>query len=637
MQHHYKSLALILFWITFQYCMGDNKIKYPVSDIPKSLLSNADAVVREKSTIYEMESLSRATATEKYVITILKESALERSIFKEYYSKHTKIGDIEGTIYDADGKKVRRIKNDEIRDFSAISGFSLYDDSRRKLIDPKYNKYPFTVEYTYTRKYFTTYFIPKWTVFEGFNTSVQKAHFSVTVAADYNFRYLEKHLAFKADIKQEADKKTFSWTINDYKAPIFEPFSPPLTDWVPMIMTSPSKFELGNYVGSLANWDSFGRFFYGLISGKDNVPQETVDEIKKITQGLESDYDKVSAIYNYSQRKNRYVSIQMGIGGLQPFNAETVDRLSYGDCKALSNYVLSLLKTVGYNPYYTLVEAGQPSNIDPSFSNDEFNHVFLCVPIQQDTIWLECTNAHSPCGYIGDFTDDRYALLVKETGGELIKTPVYSAQENLITTTGTINLLPDGNATAQVNMDYSGAFFSDEFALTLQDEKDRKKQVIKSIQIPNFKLSNYDIKCRHTRKPSLSKAMDLDIFGLGSPMGNRLIIKLNALNAITGAPRYMRNRHTDVFIQRNASQSDTITYKLPETISIEALPEPVELESEFGLYKCYAEENNGQIIYYRFFQINKGTYPKEKYEALREFLEKVSAADQAKTMLIKST
>ncbi len=37
------------------------------------------------------------------------------------------------------------------------------------------------------------------------------------------------------------------------------------------------------------------------------------------------------------QGKTHYISIQVGIGGYQPFLASDVDRLNYGDCKALVN------------------------------------------------------------------------------------------------------------------------------------------------------------------------------------------------------------------------------------------------------------------------------------------------------------
>jgi hypothetical protein len=54
--------------------------------------------------------------------------------------------------------------------------------------------------------------------------------------------------------------------------------------------------------------------------------------------------------------KAPFVSIQVGIGGWKPIQP-LVDRLGYGDCKALTNYTKALLAAVDV-PSYNVVLYG---------------------------------------------------------------------------------------------------------------------------------------------------------------------------------------------------------------------------------------------------------------------------------------
>ncbi|MCU4166594.1 DUF3857 domain-containing protein [Carboxylicivirga caseinilyticus] len=624
---------LILFWVGVTITEAKDKTKYPVSEIPAELLVNADAVIRNSTYTYEYQSINKAEERVSTAITILKESALSRSVLSEYYDSFTKISDIEMTVYDENGNKVKKLSQEDIFDRSAISGFSLYEDSRMKIADPKYSTYPFTVEYSYSKRYNSTYHFPYWYVVDGFNISVQHSEFKVVTPINYNLRYLENNMPVNVEKTNVESSNVYTWKIDNYKAFKFEPLSPPEDLWAPHVITSPEKFSIDNYEGDLSTWSSFGYFRTKLNDGKDNIPEETITKVKELLTDSMSIYEMVSTVHKYAQNKNRYISIQDGIGGIQPFDAETVDRLSYGDCKALTNYTMSLLKALNIDCFYTLVNAGTYSPITPDFSMPYFNHAFLCVPTPKDTIWVECTNAHSPCGFIGDFTDDRYVLILDYKDSKLLRTPSYQADENQQKLLGEIKIDTSGDASANVSFIYNGAQYPDQFALTLLDEKDRKKAITQTISAPNFELESYDIEVNYNRSPELEKNLNLYLYNFTTKMGDKLLFKLNTLNSQTFVPPYARGRKTPLFIARNYSEKDSIKYILNEDVIIEAVPDPVEIESIFGLYNSKTEIKDNTVVYNRYFVINKGTYPKEKYNEFREFLEKVAKADASSAII----
>ena len=95
--------------------------------------------------------------------------------------------------------------------------------------------------------------------------------------------------------------------------------------------------------------------YTSLIAHRGEIPETTKQKILTLVKGVNDPIEKARLIYDFVQKKTRYISVQVGIGGWMPMLANDVDRLSYGDCKALTNYTKSLLDIAGVESYYTAV------------------------------------------------------------------------------------------------------------------------------------------------------------------------------------------------------------------------------------------------------------------------------------------
>jgi hypothetical protein len=355
---------------------------------------------------------------------------------------------------------------------------------------------------------------------------------------------------------------------------------------------------------------------------------------------LNSDKEKARFLYQYLQKSTRYVSIQLGIGGLKPFPATFVDDKKYGDCKALTNYMHTLLKCVNIPSYYALVRAGsneEPAN--PKFTNDPFNHIILCIPFENDTTWLECTSTTSTFGKLGSFTENRNALLITDNGGILVNTPKSKAQDNTFESQARINLQSDGSAAVTVKIRLSGEYQDMFSELSHRKSEEQKELFINYLNIKqpdalhiSYPLTNNDL----IKEVELS----LDYLKLNDiATGNKYFYKPNLLDLWQTTLPTLQVRQTDYFFDHPMLKKGTTVYILPNDVEVESLPPDVSLRFQYGNYLAkytYDKERN-EINAHVQFELSHHVIPASKYHEMQKFMDDISVSMKKKLVLRKKT
>lgn len=630
------SAVLTFLLIALVQLSGWQNSRFPVDAIPRGLTENAGVVVRLSDYQLSLAGPGSLTLKCREVRTILRESGIAASRLEVGYNSLMKVSSISGTLYNASGVKIRSIRSEEIMDYSAFDGFSIYSDARVKSINPKYFDYPFTVEYEYQITFKTALYLPSFYVYAGIETSVEKAVYQLNVPAGFPIHFMEFNGMPRGARTPAGKTDTYLWQYDNLAARRPEPFSADPSDQYPYVLISPGEYSIEGFRGSMDSWEEFSAFCHLLLEGKQVIPEETAREIRNMVSGMDTDLEKVKAIYKYSQTKNRYVSIQKGIGGIVPFDAATVDRFSYGDCKALSNYVMSLLGVVDIQSYYTLVNAGEIIRpIRKEMVNDYFNHVIVCVPMNGDTVWLECTNPYAPVNYLGTFTDDRYVLVVAGKGGRLVKTPAYTGNDNSAIVSNEVKFGAEGKARIVQTGYYNGTFFGQQHSLLLMDQKDRDKAVLRSIPIPDISVSRCDISPAEDDEAAIRKRVEFDAMNCMTYAGNMIMFRQGMMSEKTDVPPVARRRESPVVISRHSVKVDSTRFVLPEGYRPESIPQNIEMRNEMA--ECsfvYTIEEN-RLLVVRSLRMIRGIYPAERFNDLRDLLEKVARKDDEMIVLVK--
>ena len=613
------------------------KTTYSSLTIPEELKNEANDVVRLDYTNLTVESKKEASLHIKYAVTLLNNKSQKHTQFVTY-DKDEKINNLNAKIYDAFGNEVRKFNKNDFSDKSAVSGSTMYSDSRYKEIDLSYSKFPYTIEIEYKKSFNGVLDFPNCYIQE-FNSSVENLMFIAEMPSDLEIRYKVRNIELEPQIEKTGKKTIYTWTVKNLPALKYEEFLPSVKEIVPIIEVSPSVFQYGQYVGNMTSWNSLGKFYFDLYDNRDQISPELAAAVKTLTNGLGSDREKIAVLYNYLKENMRYVSVQLGIGGLQPFDASYVEKNKYGDCKALSNFMYALLKEVGIKAQPGIIyrDSDKRQNADEDFPTIVFgNHVLLYVP--SEDIWLECTSNYYPVNYIGASNDNRSVLLLTAEGGKLTKSPAFSITDNTEHSKLNFIINEDGSANVQGNLITKGP--KHELYRYIENEISKEEfedYFLKTSDLPAFSIESLELKSNEDR-PEANLDFDITVGRYATKAGKRLFIPLNRLNAFSQVPSQTEERIHPIEVIRGYQEIDENTFQIPKGYEVESIPKKeINLETDYGKYKIKIEiESEGSTIkYHRILEIQPVKLPPEEFVSFRNFYKEVAKADDMKIVLVK--
>ena len=628
--------VFIYFFLIFLAKAVFSQANYDSDLIPSSLKSRANATIRNEETIIDMRAPDNVTLTVKKAITVLNRNGDDKARLVLFYDKNTLIKSVKGEVYNAAGILTKKFTQSNFSDESAADGFSLFVDSRVKHYLPSENVYPYTVVYNFEIRIKQNLMIPDWIPQDEDDISVEKSSYTFISKPADELRIKTQGFQGKPEETSNEKQKTLIWKVANMSAVKPEPYSPGRETYQTSVKIAAKNFTYYNHNGSYTNWQELGKWNYDvLLKNKKILTQATVQTVIELVAKEKNDKDKARKIYEYMQNKTRYISVQIGIGGMQPVNASEVDRLGYGDCKALVNYTQSLLDIAGIESFYCVVEAGNKKvSFDPDYASMiQGNHIILCMPLKGDTTWLECTNQKIPFGFLSTFTDDRIVLACTKDGGKLLRTPKLSTANNLQIRNAELKILANGNVTGSMKTSFSGSQYDNNEEIIEKAPAEQKKLLAGVYDIDNVIFNSVNYIQKKNINPEVMETINLEMPNYGTLNNNRLFLKVNAFN-VQKTISEVRNRTKPVYINRGFTDEDTIVYNLPDEIETNLLPESdKKLNSIFGEYTCRTILEGKKLTYYRKLVINEGTFPSETYADFFKFTTDVNTADNLKLIL----
>jgi hypothetical protein len=629
------GLYLILSLFGLQTSAFAGEPDYAVAKIPFELLKNANAVVRSEETKFEILSTNHTRLTRHYVVTVLNEKGNYWAQLSEVYNTHRDISAIEGALYDAAGRQLKKVRRKDIGDYSGVSANELMADDRIRYHNFSYRVYPYTVAYDVVIEHTSTLSFPAWVPQKGEGVSVEASRYTLVAQPGYEVRYKEFNCEAQPEISLDKNGRSMTWSLRNKPALDIEDFSTGWQDFATIVLFGPTKFQVDQYQGNMASWQEFGKFIHTLREGRDKLPSNVIQAVHTMTDKLNNPREKIIALYEYLQKQTRYISIQLGIGGWQPFPAEEVAAKGYGDCKALTNYMASLLQEAGIRSIYTLVRSGDDGQVVEDFPAQQFNHVILCVPVATDTIWLECTDQSAPAGYLGTFTSDRAVLLVDKDGGKLARTPAYVAKQNA--QFRKLKATIDAEGTMQLSAFSTYAALRQEgFHYRIQQfsPQDMKAYLEHRFDFSDYTVNTFNYKEHPAAIPVVEENLEINANHYATVTGKRIFFVPNVMSRFSVQIPKDTKRMTDLNMGFGYNDVDSAVFTFSQPVDAESIPKDISIQTKFGTYATRYQFRENVLQYTRKLEFKGGRVDAGDCEQLVSFLREIYKADRSWVVLV---
>lgn len=628
----FLSFILISFSLKAQ-----KTIEYTGLNYPKALKEYANSIVRLQTQEIIIHSYKDLTVRNRRIVTVFNKEGIGDEMAFQYYDPYLSVEKLEASVYDASGTLLKKFKQKDFRDQAIYDGFSVFTDDRYYSLDYTPVAFPYTMVFASEYRTSTTAFLETWEPLSGYYISTEKSEYTLSFEQALPFIFKEDNLDKFPGINNLSTDQKLHYVAENLPAIKPEQLAPKRAKMLPKVRVALKKFHLKGVDGGGDTWQELGKWMYDdLVSDSDDLPEATKDKIRKMVEGKPK-WEAAKIIHQYVQENTRYISVQIGVGGWKPMKASEVDKLGYGDCKALTNYTKNLLGAAGIASYYSVVYADDDDkrDIDENFVAMQGNHVILAIPDEDENyVWIDCTSQVHPFGFIGDFTDDRKVLMLKPEGGEIVKTVAYKETDNYQEITAQVKILPNGSMQAQVQVASKGLQYDQKFTRTLQSEKNKEKiykdnwGYLNNLQIKSIEQKN------DREQVIFTENLVVGCDNYANTINEELIFCPNGFNQIQNVPDRYRNRTAPLALRWAYIDEDHVQITLPEGYELSSLPEAVTLESPFGIYEMKIDQNaDGILSYFRKYQRNEGVFPKENYEAYREFVKSVARLDASKVVL----
>jgi hypothetical protein len=260
-----------------------------------------------------------------------------------------------------------------------------------------------------------------------------------------------------------------------------------------------------------------------------------------------------------------------------------------------------------------------------------FNHVILGVELPteiKDEQYKSVVNHNGKRYVIFDPTDeytsvgslrvelqDSYALLVTDSGGELIRTPLFRPEINSITRTGHFVLGTDGGFAGEVSEDRGGDYaMRERERIRNWDQRERSLyfEHWSGRSIQGFTLESMDVQQADELQKDVLIKYKFSTPQYAQQRGELTLVRPRVLGEMSESVEH-KPRHYPINLEQTARETDHYEIEIPQVYKVDDLPDPVNIDVGFASYRSKIEVDGSELRYWREYVVRDLKVPPGKF------------------------
>jgi hypothetical protein len=449
---------------------------------------------------------------------------------------------------------------------------------------------------------------------------------------------------------------SWNWVLTNIPAIESEPGMPAWRALAGQLMISCSQNATALANAPPMTWADVAGQYSRLTQGRRDFSEEIRLRAEELAGEAPSILGKIRALARFVQRDIRYVSVQIGIGSVQPHKATEVFAKRYGDCKDKATLLSAMLSAVGVKSYYILVNSERGTIPSEFPSRMHFDHVILAIAIPEEEavalpaaitftglghlLLFDPTSTLVPVGELPAQLQGSLGLLVAEEGGDLIHLPWLSPPRNKLLRIARLSFSGEDVVYGEVEEVRWGAPAA-AMRAALQAASDEEKTKIVENLMARIAARSVLLSCGWDSVQNLDNPVKLKYkFATGGYIksaGNLLLIKPQAIGRNAEGLFQQKPRRYPVEFPSTLTDAEELEISFPNGLEPDELPPPLDIETKQLSYHSAFTAKAQVIRSTRRYQLKQPQIPVSELDELEAAYRQISANEGASIVLKRRT